>query len=79
MSEVMLNLEKKNGESKNICTTRDQVAKLFIAILVNSQFLNAREGGGGGHSRARLILQDGSMIAYLLTDRALGDGDHFVS
>jgi hypothetical protein len=47
MSEVILNLvplkKKKTQRSKNLCSTRDQVGKLFIAILVNCRFLG--EGG----------------------------------
>jgi hypothetical protein len=36
MSEVILNFvpRKKKGGSKNLCSARDQVAKLFSAILV---------------------------------------------
>jgi hypothetical protein len=34
MSEVILNLvPRKKGGSKNFCSTRDQVAKLFSAIV----------------------------------------------
>jgi hypothetical protein len=39
MSEVILNpvpsKKKKKQRSKNLCSTRDLVAELFIALLVN--------------------------------------------
>jgi hypothetical protein len=39
MCEVVNPVPKKKQRSKNLCSTRDLVAKLFIAILVNYAFL----------------------------------------
>jgi hypothetical protein len=54
MNEVILNLvpRKKRGGSKNLCSTRDEVAKLFSAIL------GTRVWRGGG------IPKYSGMIAY---------------
>jgi hypothetical protein len=51
MNEVILNpvpSKKKTQQSKNLCSTRDLFAKLFIAILVNCRIRNERPGCGGG-------------------------------
>jgi hypothetical protein len=71
MSEMKLKLIKKKTQGgKNLCSTRDQVAKLFIAILANCGF---RVGGWGAYAK------DGPMIAYRNTDRTLDTGGgHFV-
>jgi hypothetical protein len=53
----------KAQRSKNLCSTRDLVAELFIAILVNLRF----EGEGGSEE-----------VAYPFIDRSLGAGDHFL-
>jgi hypothetical protein len=53
--------------SKNLCSTSDLVAKLFIAILANKAF---REWGA-----KELVCV---MLAYVFTDCALGVGGHCV-
>lgn len=49
MSEVILNTVQKRKGAKNLCSTRDLVAKLFVAIFANNAFC---DGGSGGAPKA---------------------------
>jgi hypothetical protein len=64
---VIWNTVPKKGEGKNLCNTRDVVAKLFIAVLPNKAF-----GYGGSQEHTR----GGAVLAYLFTDSAFGAGGH---
>jgi hypothetical protein len=53
MSELILNaVPKKTQRCKNLCSTREQIVKLFIAILVNYAFF----GVEGGRSTQKQVL-----------------------
>jgi hypothetical protein len=72
MCEVILYpIQKKKIEqgSKNLCSTRDMVAKLFIAIHVNFWFRRGVEGG-------REVAWDG-MVAFYFIYHAVSAGGHF--
>jgi hypothetical protein len=77
MSEVILNLvqSKKKKRSKNLCSTRDLVAKLFIAILVNSRYRGAGCVGWYGNILFyRSCCRAGGYFFYLVTACLRRDG-----
>jgi hypothetical protein len=82
MSEVIL-ISVKKQRRKNICSTRRQVCKIIYSY--SCELVIIWEGAvHKGSWYDRTILTDrakaGGMIAYLLTDRALGTASsHIVS
>jgi hypothetical protein len=65
MSEVILNLapSKKKKRSKNLCSTRDLVAKLFIAILMNFRYGE--------------VVAYCAMVTFYFIDHAVAAGGYF--
>jgi hypothetical protein len=64
MSEMILNtVPKRGGGAKNLCSRRDLVAELFIAILGNKCF--RAEGIGGAHKSRCYV----SILSHRLCSR----------